>query len=76
MWNKIFDIPAYIATVGLFVFGLLGVLRGEPVEEGDTSPMYFIIISFFLAMFIYSAKRTRRFHEKMDKKDQQPPADE
>lgn len=72
MWNKMFNIPAYIATAGLFVYGLLGVVRGEAGEEGGASPMFFIILSMFLAMFIWGAKRSKRFHDKLQERDDPP----
>ncbi len=72
MWNKIFDIPAFFAAGCLFVYGLLGIIKSEKLEEGDMAPSYFIIMSLFIVMFIIGAKRQRKFQDKMNDKDEPP----
>lgn len=66
MWNKIFDIPAYLLAIGLFAYGILGILRQEQPAETSNSPLFFIICSLFVVMFIFGAKRSRRFQDRAD----------
>ena len=70
MWNKIFDIPAYFAATGLFVYGVLGIIRNEPLQEGENAPSFYIISALFVVMFIFGNRRYRRFQERIDEDDE------
>jgi hypothetical protein len=66
MWNKIFDIPAYLGAIGLFVYGMLGIMGNEQPAEGENSPVFYIICSLFVVMFIFGAKRYRHFQDRVN----------
>lgn len=70
MWSKIFDIPAYIAVVGLLIYGALGIYRNEPLQEGENAPSFYIICALFILMFIFGNRRFRKFQERIDEDDE------
>jgi hypothetical protein len=67
MWNRIFDIPAYLLAIGLFAYGMLGMLRSKQPAETGNSPMFYIICSLFVVMFIFGARRSRRFQDRANR---------
>jgi hypothetical protein len=64
MWSKVFDIPTYLAAIGLFAYGILGMLRSEQPAETGNSPLFYIICSLFVVMFIFGARRSRRLEDR------------